>query len=427
MKSGIWRLASVGLLSLAIAGQSLAEGQGGDHGSQGGRGGNGGGQWQGHQQGGSGGQGQARPQGGQAQGRPQGNPGGQWQGRPQGNQGGQWQGHSQGGQGGQWQGRPQGSQESQAQGRPQGNPGGQWQGRPQGNQGGQWQGRPQGNQGGQWQGRPQGNQGSQWQSRPTADRDDHGNDSRPGGWTTQWSSPNFNNGNNSHGSDRRPGDWTTQWPAPSHGDGERPNGGRPSGGNAWQGRPPAQGNDWHGRPSGGNWGPKPSYWRPGYETDHMPSGYRRVPWRGDDYFFSDGYWYRPHGSRYVVVTPPYGMRVGYLPSFAEQVWIGSMLYFLAAGTYYLFDTGSQSYEVVPPPQPVQTVAPMTNPYDVIAYPAYGQSPQQQAQDHYQCHTWAVGQSGFDPSLAGYAPPQQAVDAYRGALASCMQGRGYSVN
>lgn len=371
MKSGIWRLASVGLLSLAIAGQAFAEGQGPGQGDHGGHGGNGGGQWQG---------------------RPQGNQGGQWQGRPQGNQGGQWQGRPQGNQGGQWQGHPQGGQ------------GGPQQGRPQGNQGGQWQGHPQGNQSGQWQGRPQGSQGGQWQGRPTAGRDDHGSDRGPGGWTTQWSGAN-------------------------QGGGQRPGSGRPpAAGNAWQnqGRPPAPGNDWHGRPPGGNWGPKPSYWRPGYEVEHMPPGYRRVPWRGNDYFFNDGYWYRPHGSRYVVVAPPYGVRVGYLPSFAEQVWIGSMLYFLAAGTYYLFDTGSQSYEVVPPPQQAQA-APMTNPYDVIAYPMYGQSPQQQAQDHYECHTWAVGQSGFDPAMASYAPSQQAVDTYRGALGSCMQGRGYSVN
>ena len=53
--------------------------------------------------------------------------------------------------------------------------------------------------------------------------------------------------------------------------------------------------------------------------------------------------------------------------------------------------------------------------------------QQQAQDHYECHTWAVGQSGFDPAMAQYAPPQQAVDAYRGALSACLGGRGYSIN
>jgi hypothetical protein len=31
------------------------------------------------------------------------------------------------------------------------------------------------------------------------------------------------------------------------------------------------------------------------------------------------------------------------------------------------------------------------------YPAKGQTPEQQNQDRYQCHAWAVQQTGFDPS------------------------------
>jgi hypothetical protein len=38
------------------------------------------------------------------------------------------------------------------------------------------------------------------------------------------------------------------------------------------------------------------------------------------------------------------------------------------------------------------------------YPERGQSPQQQQQDRYQCHTWAVQQTGFDPTMAAAAPP-----------------------
>jgi len=306
--------------------------------------------------------------GAQAQGRPQGNNGGQEHGRPQGNPGGQWQGHQQGNNGGQWQGRPQGSNAGQEHGRPQGNPGSQWQGHQQGNNGGQWQGRPQGSNGGQWQGRPQGNNGSQWQGRPQ----DHGS----AGWQG----------------------------------GNRP----PSAG--WQGRP---------APSHGNWGPHPSYWRPGYVVNAMPSGHYRVPYRGSDYYFNDGYWYRPYGSRYVVVTPPYGLRVRYLPSYAEQVWIGSIGYFLAAGTYYLWQAGSQDYEVVEPPQQVASVA--QSAYDVMAYPMYNQGPDQQARDRYECHRWAADQSSFDPALASYAPPAYVADNYRRALGACLSGRGYSVN
>ena len=56
----------------------------------------------------------------------------------------------------------------------------------------------------------------------------------------------------------------------------------------------------------------------------------------------------------------------------------------------------------------------------FAYPNAGQSEQQQSKDRYECHQWAVSQTGFDPSTApplatapppagGYAsqPPPQA--------------------
>ncbi|KEZ72436.1 hypothetical protein C5I_0119520, partial [Pseudomonas syringae pv. syringae FF5] len=68
----------------------------------------------------------------------------------------------------------------------------------------------------------------------------------------------------------------------------------------------------------------PQY-RPGYAIDRVPGGYSRIPYRGQDYYYSGGYWYRPQGPRYVVVTPPYGVRVSRLPSYSQEVWIGSRL------------------------------------------------------------------------------------------------------
>ena len=37
------------------------------------------------------------------------------------------------------------------------------------------------------------------------------------------------------------------------------------------------------------------------------------------------------------------------------------------------------------------------------YPNKGQSPEQQQRDRYECHNWAVQQTGFDPSMAQGAP------------------------
>lgn len=66
-------------------------------------------------------------------------------------------------------------------------------------------------------------------------------------------------------------------------------------------------------------------------------------------------------------------------------------------------------------------------YDVVAYPARGQGPDQQSRDRYECHRWAVVESGFDPAGATYAPAAEVANGYRRAMAACLSGRGYSVN
>ncbi|MBA2931006.1 DUF6515 family protein [Pseudomonas sp. W22_MBD1_FP4] len=188
-------------------------------------------------------------------------------------------------------------------------------------------------------------------------------------------------------------------------------------------------NRWPGRPDGhGNgWGPGPQY-RPGYIVDRFPDRNYRVPYRGQDYFFSGGYWYRPQGPRYVVVAPPYGIRVHYLPDYAREVWVGGSLLFLAAGAYYAYEQSTQQYVVVQPPAqvPAPQPAPQGNGYDVVAYPANGQSPAQVQQDGYDCYRWAVQQSGFDPQAATYAPDPAVVQTYRQAQGNCLSSRGYQV-
>ncbi len=119
----------------------------------------------------------------------------------------------------------------------------------------------------------------------------------------------------------------------------------------WQNNGPRpDDHSWAGRPSGhGNgWGPGPQY-RPGHVIDRFPDRDYRVPYRGQDYFFSNGYWYRPLGPRYVVVQPPRGIRISYLPDYAREVWVGGALLFLAAGSYYAYQENTQDYVVVEPP------------------------------------------------------------------------------
>ena len=66
--------------------------------------------------------------------------------------------------------------------------------------------------------------------------------------------------------------------------------------------------------------------------------------------------------------------------------------------------------------------------DLYIYPNKGQSPEQQSRDRYDCHLWAVQQTGFDPTRAQAsapppAPPQGGVfkGAARGAAVGAVGG------
>jgi len=64
--------------------------------------------------------------------------------------------------------------------------------------------------------------------------------------------------------------------------------------------------------------------------------------------------------------------------------------------------------------------------NTMIYPAKGQSPEQQKQDEFECHQWAVNQTGFDPTKAQAPPPQQGPEvggAVRGAAGGALVGLG----
>ena len=152
----------------------------------------------------------------------------------------------------------------------------------------------------------------------------------------------------------------------------------------------------------------------------------RVPGRpyvvahgGYHYYYSGGVWYAPRGPSFVVVAPPVGVFVPVLPPFYTTVWFAGAPYYYANDTYYV-SGGDQGYQVVEPPAEE----------DLFIYPQSGQSPEQQADDRYECHKWASGQSGFDPTQVGggVAPDQTVAKGadYRRAMRACLEGRGYSV-
>lgn len=179
--------------------------------------------------------------------------------------------------------------------------------------------------------------------------------------------------------------------------------------------------------------------RPGWRGDHryrpsppivwhrpvpsLPPHARVYHHRGDRYWYGGGRWYRPYGGSYVVVRPPVGLWISTLPSAYRIVHYGPSTYYYADEVYYSPVT-TGGYQVVEPPEAPAAYEPP------IAYPAAGQSPQQQANDEYECHVWAMQQSGYDPSAAAVGQIDAGDAVLRGnytrAYTACLEGRGYTV-
>ena len=66
-----------------------------------------------------------------------------------------------------------------------------------------------------------------------------------------------------------------------------------------------------------------------------------------------------------------------------------------------------------PPEDVEQQATTQPPPsdDLFVYPQHGQSDEQQSTDKYECHKWAAGQSGFDPTQSGGGVAAGSVGQY----------------
>jgi hypothetical protein len=60
---------------------------------------------------------------------------------------------------------------------------------------------------------------------------------------------------------------------------------------------------------------------------------------------------------------------------------------------------------------------------VYVYPRNGQSSEQTQNDRYECHSWAVNQTGFDPTRGAQQSGNTA--DYHRAMIACLDARGYS--
>ena len=159
----------------------------------------------------------------------------------------------------------------------------------------------------------------------------------------------------------------------------------------------------------------------GYVAAVPPHGGYPVTWHGAHYWYGGGVWWGPHAGGWAVV----GGEIGVLLVMA----LGGIPYYYANDAYYVWHDTEHGYEVVDPPGGAASTEPPA-PDDVYMYPRNGQSPDQQARDRYECHHWAVEQTGFDPTRpdGGVAPGDARTrrSEYFRAMSACLEGRGYSV-
>jgi hypothetical protein len=185
-------------------------------------------------------------------------------------------------------------------------------------------------------------------------------------------------------------------------------------------------------------------------------------WHGGRYWYG-GYWhgvYWPH----VWFNPGYAWFLPVIPLGYATFWWGGVPYYYWNNLYYTWNPGYNGYVVTDPPpvggtadttadpgdsgasgdaggyaqaapQPYAGAAPQPNAgaapvapsagggADVFLYPRNGQSDTQTQNDRYECHSWAVSQTGFDPTRQ----QQQGGNAadYRRAMIACLDARGYS--
>jgi hypothetical protein len=187
---------------------------------------------------------------------------------------------------------------------------------------------------------------------------------------------------------------------------------------------PGHGGPVHGGPS------SPAQVAPG----HYATSAAWVP-----HYWGGGYWHGvwwPH----VWYYPGYAWYWPVLPVGYATFWWGGVPYYYVNNIYYTYDPGYNGYVATDPPLSTDQSGAPADAYpdgsqpgdpqyggsaspDVYVYPRNGQNEQQTANDRYECHGWAVYQTGFDPTRAG---PQSGTSAdYRQAMIACLDARGYT--
>jgi len=126
-----------------------------------------------------------------------------------------------------------------------------------------------------------------------------------------------------------------------------------------------------------------------------------------------------------------------LPFGCATYWWGGIPYYYYDNAYYSWDPSYNGYVATDPPPVAGSSDDSSSDNnvasndvatggasDIYVYPRNGQSDEQTSNDRFECHKWAVSQTGFDPTRSSNT--QGSVADYRRAIGACLDARGYSV-
>jgi hypothetical protein len=179
-------------------------------------------------------------------------------------------------------------------------------------------------------------------------------------------------------------------------------------------------------------------------------GYYGGRYWGGAHYWGGGYWggsFWPH----CYFSPGFAWFLPLLPFGYATYWWGGLPYYYYNSLYYTWNPGYSGYVVTDPPPAAGTdsgegavdASQYSNPDasqsggpqapragaqnggsgEVYVYPRNNQNDQQTSNDRYECHSWAVNQTGFDPTRA--AQQSGAPEDYRRAMIACLDARGYT--
>lgn len=87
------------------------------------------------------------------------------------------------------------------------------------------------------------------------------------------------------------------------------------------------------------------YPRHGHVVTRLPHRHRVVHHHGHRYYYADGLWYQPYGPRFMIVAPPIGLVVSFLPDVYTTLYFGGVPYYRAHDAYYVWQPRARGYVV----------------------------------------------------------------------------------